>query len=275
MPNLKELLKTMLNEKELSLVPNSYDAIGSIAVFSELKKELGKKEKIIASVLMQNNRHIMTVAKKTKQYSGKYRLPKIKIISGIKTKEALHKENNCIFRLNIEKCYFSPRSASERLRISKLIKPDESVLVMFSGIGVFPIVIAKNSNPKEVFGIEINPIAHKYAEENKKLNKINNLTLIKGDVKKIIPKLEKQKKKFNRIIMPLPKSSSDFLELAKKVSKKGTIIHFYDFSQEKDFPQSSINKIKSKIKNFKVLNSVLCGRYSPYTHRICIDFQLI
>jgi len=31
-----------------------------------------------------------------------------------------------------------------------------------------------------------------------------------------------------------------------KNSKKGTIIHFYDFSQEKDFPEQSINKIKSK-----------------------------
>ena len=274
MPTLKELLKDKLSEKELSLVSNSYDTVGSIAIFAELKKELKKKEKIIAETLIQNNSHILTIAKKTGKYSGKYRLPKINIIAGIKTKEAVHKENNCVFKLNIEKCYFSSRSASERLRLSKLVKNNESVLVMFSGIGVFPIVIAKNSKPKEMYGIEINPACHKYAEENKKLNKVN-ITFLKGDVKKIIPKLQKEKNKFDRIIMPLPKSAEDFLETALKVSKKGTIIHFYDFSQEKDFPEQSINKIKSKIKNFKVLNSVLCGRYSPYTHRVCIDFQII
>ena len=272
MPTLKELLKDKLSEKELSLMPNSYDTVGSIAIFAELKKELKKKEKIISETLMQNNKHILTVAKKTGKYSGKYRVPKINIIAGIKTKEAIHKENNCIFKLDIEKCYFSSRSASERLRLSKLIKNDESILVMFSGIGVFPIVISKNSKPKEIYGIEINPTAHKYAEENKKLNKANNVTFLKGDVKKIIPKI---KNKFDRIIMPLPKSAEDFLETAIKISKKGTIFHFYDFSQEKDFPEQSINKIKSKIKNFKVLNSILCGRYSPYTHRVCIDFQII
>ena len=73
---------------------------------------------------------------------------------------------------NVEKVYFSPRLATERLRIAKLVKKNESVLVMFSGSGAYPLVIAKNSNPNIIYGIEVNPIAHKYAEQNIFLNKI-------------------------------------------------------------------------------------------------------
>ena len=69
---------------------------------------------------------------------------------------------------------------------------------MFSGSGVYPVVISKNTKAKEIYGIEINPIAHKYAEENIKLNKLKNIKLFCGDVKKTIPKLNR---KFDRIFL--------------------------------------------------------------------------
>jgi len=105
-------------------------------------------------------------------------------------------------------------------------------------------VIAKNSNAKEVYGIEINPVAHRYAEENLRLNKINNAKVLLGDVRKIVPKL---KKKFDRIAMPLPRSAEDFLDVALKASRKGTIIHFYDFEHESDIPDKSIEKIQKPL----------------------------
>ncbi len=253
-------------------IPKSFDVIGDILLFQDFSKELIKKEKQISNYLLKKYKNIKVVARKTKKYSGKYRLPKIKIIAGEKRKETLHKENNCVFKLDIEKCYFTPRLANERLRISKLIKNNESILVLGSGMGVYPIVISKNSKAKEVYGIEINPIAHKYALENIKLNKTYNIILLKGDIKKIIPKI---KKKFDRIIIPIPKNATFYLKSILKVSKKNTIIHLYDFSKEKDIPKSSINKIKKYVKNFKALRHVKCGQSSPRIYRVCIDFKLI
>jgi tRNA (guanine37-N1)-methyltransferase len=249
----------------------SFDIIGKIAVFSKLPEEK-KKQKSIANNLLKTNKNIETVLLKTKNFSGKYRLPKYKILAGKKTKEALYKENKSQFKLNLEKCYFSPRLANERMRISKQIKFNEIILVMFSGIAIYPVVISKNSNAKEIYAIEINPEAHEYALKNLELNKINNIKLFKGDVKKIIPKI---KIKFDRIIMPAPKNAYTYLSLIKNKIKKNTIIHLYDFSQEKDFPQKSINKIKNIFKRIKILNTVMCGAYSPYTYRVCIDFQVL
>ena len=146
MVTLKEDLKNKLTEQE---IPTSFDVIGNIAIFSKLTSNL-KKQKLIANALLGLNQNIKTVLLNTKKFSGKYRLPKYKVIAGNKTKETLHNENNCKFKLDVEKCYFSPRLANERLRISKQVKPNEVILVMFSGIAVFSIIISKNSKSKEV-----------------------------------------------------------------------------------------------------------------------------
>lgn len=192
MKQIKELLKDKLTQKELSLVPSSFDIVGSILIFSEFPEELIKKEKIIAEAFLKELKNIKTICKKTKVYSGIYRTPKLKIITGEKTKETIHKENGVLLKLDVEKVYFSTRLSNERLRIAKLVQPEEEILVMFSGCGVYPCVISKNSHAKHIYGIEINPIGHKYAQENLKLNKIKNIELYCGDVKRVLPDLCKK-----------------------------------------------------------------------------------
>lgn len=273
--NLKYYLKNRLTEKERRLAPSSFDVVGDIQIFSEFPKELIKKEKIIGKTILENYSHIKVVLKKTKKYSGKFRLPKLKVIAGEKRKETVCKENDVLLKLDVERVYFSPRMSSERKRIAELIKPNESILVMFSGSAVYPLVIAKNSNCKEVYGIEINPIAHKYALENVKKNKSEDkIKLFLGDVKKIVPKINK---KFNRILMPLPKGGENYLELALNYIKNRGIIHFYDFEHKDEFYKAEekvrIACIKLK-KQFKILKIIKCGQYAPGSYRICVDFQV-
>jgi len=271
--NLKFYLKNKLSNKQLQLVPTSFDVVGDILIFSDFPEELIKKEKIIGNTILENYHHIKTILKKTKKYSGRFRTPKLKVIAGEKRKETTCKENNVLVKLNAEKVYFSPRMASERKRIASLIKQNESVLVMFSGSGAYPLVIAKNTKCKEVYGIEINPIAHRYSLENIKKNKLENkIKLFLGDVRKVLPKLNK---KFDRILMPLPKGGEYFLNLALKIIKKGGIIHFYDFLHEDEFykAESKVKETCNKSnRNFRIIRVVKCGQYSPRFYRVCIDF---
>jgi len=275
MAEIKEILNKKLSKKELDLVPKSFDAIGNILIFSDFPKELKKKEKMIGEEILKNFRQIKTVAKKTGKYSGKFRTPKIKIIAGEKTKETVYKENNCLLKLDVEKCYFSIRLSNERKRICSLVKPNETVLVMFSGVGPYPVVIAKNTKAKEVYGVEINPTAHKYAMDNLKLNKINNVNLFLGDVRKVLPKINN---KFDRILMPLPKDAEDFLDIALKKIKKRGIIHLYTFSElekVKDIAENIKKICLENKKKIKILDTVKCGQYSPYVYRICVDFEVL
>ncbi len=274
--SLKESLKQHLSEKDLGLVPSSFDIVGDIIIFADFPKELKKKEKVIAEKLLELHKNARVVCKKTAKYSGTYRTPKLKIISGEKRKETTHKENAVSIKLNVEKCYFSPRSSTERKRIAEQVKEDEEVLVMFSGVAPYPLVIAKNSKPKSVYGIEINPTAHKYAMENVKKNKLEDkITLFKGDVRKVMPKSGKN---FDRIAMPLPRSAENFLDLAINAAKPKGIIHFYDFLNENEFDKakekidSACRKAKRKC---KILNLVKCGQFGPGVFRICVDFKAL
>lgn len=280
---IKDLLKEKIPKNKLEFLPNSFDIIGTICII-EVKKEVKKYSKLIGETILKLNPNIKSVFKKSSIVKGKYRTHKLNYIAGINNKETIYKENKAIFKLDVEKCYFSPRLSNERLRISKKVKKNESVLVMFSGIGAFNFVILKNSSPKEVFGIEINKIAHKYALENIKLNKIpeNKISLFNGDVKKVLPKINK---KFNRILMPLPKESELFLGIAVKKIKRNGIIHLYTFLEE---PEGKLNKeelkkywnnlikekIKKYIKNSKIIDIVKCGVYGPKIYRVCIDIKI-
>ncbi len=246
----------------------SYDIVGDLIVINDIIK---RKE---AEKLLKTHKNVKVVLVKTKKYSGKFRLPKLKIIAGERRKETIHKENNVRLKLNVEKVYFSSRMSTERKRIYLQVKTGEKILVMFSGCGVYPCVIAKNTKAKEVYGIEINPTAHKYALENLELNKVENVKLFKGDVKKVIPKL---RKKFDRVLMPLPKGGEDYLGVALKAVKKGGIVHFYDFLYEDEFDKA-LEKIKEackkKRKKYKIIKLIKCGQFSPRVYRVCVDFRV-
>tara|TARA_Y100000310_G_C20610864_1_gene777917 strand:+ start:85 stop:894 length:810 start_codon:yes stop_codon:yes gene_type:complete len=255
-----------LTKKQSETAPSSFDVVGDIAIFNDFPKELRSKEKIIAKKLLELHKHINVVTKKTGIYSGRLRTPKITILAGEKRKTTTHKESNCRLSLDIEKCYFSPRSSSERLRIVKKVKKNETILVMFSGVAPLPCIISKNTKAKEIHTVELSKTAHKFALQNIKQNKLNNIILYQGDVKKIVPNI---RKKFDRIIMPLPKSAEGYLDIAlKKLNPRGTI-HLYTFAQEKDF-KGIKKQYKEKFKSVKLTKA---GHYSPGKYRICLDLK--
>ena len=275
MVSLKEALKKKLSKKELESVPSGFDVVGSVAII-EIPDALKKKERLIAQTMIDLFKPVKTVVKKRGIHYGKYRRQKLEVIAGEKTKVAEYKESGVRMKLDLEKCYFSSRLGTERLRVAKLVKPGENVLVMFSGVAPYPLVLAKNARPERICGVELNPVAHKFAEENVKLNKLRNkIHLYKGDVVDIVPAL---KEKFDRIFMPMPKTALTFLETAFKAAKKGTIIHFYTFGREEEF-QEIRQKIKEECKKHKkkcrIFRTVKAGHYAPGVYRVCVDFRLL
>jgi len=271
--NLRSALTKKLRKKDLVFLRTSMDVIGNVAIL-EIPKELEKKEKLIAKEVLRTNKNIRTVLKKGK-HEGVFRTQKLKYLAGEKTTEAVYKENNVTLRLDVEKVYFSPRLSNERKRVYKQVRKGEDVLVMFSGCAPYVCVIAKNTEAKHVTGVEINPEAHNYALQNVLLNKLNNTSVFLGDVRSIIPKLNK---KFDRIIMPLPRSAIHYLDVALKVSRKGTVIHFYDFQKEGE-TNKSVEKIKKACRDAKkkcrVLRVVKCGQAAPREFRFCIEFMIL
>lgn len=274
--SLKQNLGKSLSQEQMAFVKTAHDVIGSVAIL-EIPKDLEKHERVIAETLLKINKNIKTVLKKAAIHEGVFRTQKMIYLTGIDTKETIYKENNVQLKLDVEKVYFSVRLSNERKRIMQQVKKGEEILVMFSGAAPYPIVLSKNTKAKHILGIEINPDGHKYGLENIKLNKCKNVELICGDVHDVAPKLKKENKIFDRILMPLPKTADEFLSDALSLSKKGTTIHFYDFLDDKNFDKAK-EKIdqackKNKIK-YKILDLVKCGQHAPHVYRICVDFEI-
>ena len=272
--NLKQALKTDLPASELDFLIRAYDIIGDIAVI-RIPQELSHREKLIGSTLLDYHKNINVVAKKNGIYDGEYRTISLSVIAGENRTETIHKEFGVRLQLDLSKVYFSARSGTERKRIADLVVSGEKVLVMFSGVAPFPLVVGRHSNPLSITGIELNKIAHGYGRKNLHMNTSNcPITLINGDVREIVPKLNET---FDRIIMPLPHTAQDFLLLALKALRNNGWLHYYDLRPKNDF-QSSLKALHDACDKTNhragTPEFFVCGHTSPRIFRICVDVQV-
>ena len=249
-----------------------YDVIGSIAV---IEAESGIKKEAARLILKQNKR-IKTVLSRASAVSGTYRIRRHSYIAGKKTYISKYRENGCIFNIDLNKAFFSPRLSYERNRISGLVRKNEKVIVMFAGVGPFAIEMARKAPSSEVVAIELNRRAYSYMLKNISENKVKNVVPVLGDVAKVA---SKYKGYADRIVMPLPKDSADFLESAILCAKRNCTVHYYAFSG-RDNPYASAENLIRKVclkhrRNARIISKRIVRPYSPSSVEIVIDFMVI
>ncbi len=271
--DLKQGVSHILTDEEKTHFKRSFDTIGTIAIV-EIDSELRHKQREIAQTLLDTHPAITSVYRKESAHEGQFRTQKVIHLAGEKTTKTIHRENNTQIAVDIGKVYFSPRLANERLRIAKQVQDQEEIIHLFSGCAPYECVIAKNANPSSQLGIELNPIGHALGLENVQRNKCKHITLICGDTKTVLQTITK---KFDRIIMNLPKNAYEYLDDALKLAKKGTNIHYYDFLHEDEFDiaKQRIEKAVSQTEYQADIKGIFtCGTQGVKTHRICVDVQL-
>ena len=126
-------------------------------------------------------------------------------------KEIISNENENI-TINIDKYKFKVNLNSffqinpytyEKMfnHIKKLISSNDVLLDLYSGVGVFSILLSENC--KKIYGIEINENSYKNALENKKINNLENIDFMLGKVEDNLPKI---KEKIDTIIVDPPRN---------------------------------------------------------------------
>ncbi|MFH1308221.1 MAG: methyltransferase domain-containing protein [archaeon] len=248
----------------------SYDTIGKIAIL-KLEGTLSQRKKL-ASGILKERKNIKTVVEKSEKVQGRLRVPKFRHLAGDKTLETIHIESGCRFKLNIGSCYFSPRLSFQRLEIAKQCKKSDKVLVLFAGVAPYSIIIAKKAGSR-VTSVELGRECSKYARENVRLNKLSNVEVIQKDVKKL-----KLSEKFDRIVMPRPQLKESFLRYIWPMTKKGTLVYFYDFSKqdklgkllERIYKESTHSRIKIKILKIKKASEI-----APYKYMYRVEFRVL
>jgi tRNA (guanine37-N1)-methyltransferase len=268
------MLSGMLDKEERKGLARGYELLGSIAII-EISNDLKKKEKRIARALMDANPRIETVLAKVGGVYGVYRKRRLRYIAGTKNYTAVHRENGCTFRFDVRRVFFSSKLAYERSRIISMVRDNEHVVVVGSGVGPFAIEIAKSRKNAKVVGIEPNRYAHGYMLENIKANRTPNVEADLGDVRKVYLK---RRSFADRIIIPMPTSSLRFLNPIVAMAKKRAVIHIYVFGKTGSVLADSWRVIEAHAKmndyRAKRLGHRIVRPYSAKDAELCIDFRI-
>jgi len=261
--DLRFFLKEKLQPKELEKLIKSYDIIGDIAVF-RAPENLRPKSPIVAEAIMKTHKHVRTVLLQAGAVSGEFRLRKLRWIMGERKTETVHREFGCDFKVDLETCYFSPRLSFERMRLARLVKPTDTVLNMFAGVGNFSILMAKHGGAQTVYSIDLNPSAFKFMRENVRLNRVQGQVIpILGDARKVIT--ERLQKAADRVVMPLPEKAYEYLDCAVRALKlEGGWIHYYDFEHATK-KENPVEKVETKVSG-KLQR--LCRKFTASSGRV-------
>jgi len=262
----------------------SLDIIGDIGIIRSLPNTSHSLEKLenFGQSLLHRHKNVKTIFFQSSSVDGTFRLRKLDYILGEKKTQTLHKEHSCVFSVDIENCYFSPRLSHERWRIAQKVMPGEVIVNMFAGVGCFSILIAKKNELVKVYSIDINPIAITFMEKNVRLNRVyNKVTPLLGDAKIIL------KNKLcgiaDRILMPLPEKAYDYLSSAiLSLKKSGGWIHYYDFEYGKK-NVCVLDKTKFKVSEklnslgiaFNIPTSRIIRSIGPNWYQVVLDIHIL
>jgi len=209
-------------------VCNSYDVVGDIAIV-RLTERSRKCSERIAEAIMAVHRNVKTVLAQASAVGGEFRLRSLEYVVGERKTCTVHRESGCLFRVDVEKCYFSPRLSYERMRVARLVRCGETVVNMFAGVGCFSVVMAKHSGVEKVYSVDVNPGAVEQMRENVRMNRVyGRVVPMFGDARKIVE--ERLCHVADRVLMPLPAKSLEYLPYALLALKEnGGWVHYYGF----------------------------------------------
>jgi tRNA (guanine37-N1)-methyltransferase len=279
--NLRVILEDKLEPEEIDALYRSYDIIGDIAVL-RVPETLEGKTRIMAEAVMQTHGRVETVLRQTSPVSREYRLRGLEWVAGERKSETVCKEHGCLFKVDLEKCYFSSRLSHERMRIARQVQPGEIVVNMFAGVGCFSIIIAKHSEAKRIISIDINPNAVRYMQENTTLNRVEDqVVVVQGDARDVIE--GELQGVADRVLMPLPMKAYEYLDCALSALRpQGGMIHYYDFehaSKDEDPATKTEAKVTQKLRGLNIRFQVLFGRIvrttGPRWYQTVVDAKIL
>ncbi|MFQ6076488.1 MAG: class I SAM-dependent methyltransferase family protein [Candidatus Bathyarchaeia archaeon] len=277
---IARVAERVLSEKEAPLLPKGLDVVGDIAIV-KIPDELEEKRFELAEALLQEaGPSIKVVLRQTSPTAGEHRVRGLEWLAGERRMTTVHREYGCRFKVELDKVYFSPRLAYERMRVAKLVQRAErreDIVNMFAGVGSFSIIVARHCEVGKVYSIDINPDAVRLMEENARLNKVDDRVItIEGDAREVI---ETQLQEVaGRVLMPLPERAYEYMDVAIRALKSRGWVHYYDFTHAgrgEDPERRVIDRMSIRLGelevSFEVGSSRVVRGVGPNWYQIAVD----
>lgn len=258
---------------EQALLPSSFDQIGDVLLV-KIPDELRSQEKEIALALLESTPNARVVAHDD-GVTGELRVRALRVLAGEGSTATEHAEYGVRIRVDPATCYFSPRLATERYRVAKLVQPGERVVDLMAGVAPFPLVIAKHSQAARIDAIDLNEAAIAFAKQNAKLNKVDDRVLAERADARVWAR--NHPGVAERVITNLPHSAHAFLEEALRVLKPEGAWHYHCIQSE-DGLGRHLAELASRAREcgreLRVTGTRVVRTYSPSERHYAVDFAV-
>lgn len=234
-----------------------HELVGGIAIMQE-------DDPAGAETLLASRPSLHTIVFAEGEVHGEYRTREFKILAGEPTTRTQVTEHGHTFTVDLAGAYFSARLSTERQRILAQVQDGELVLDMFAGVGPFAITLAKPASL--VVAADLNPKAIGLMLENLETNRIRNVLPLLADARhldRVLPW------KFDRIVMNLPLSGTEFLPEAFRLCQPGGTIHFYSLVSAEGEHTGRIRELGGTVLTERMVRS-----YSPAQWHAVYDVQV-
>jgi len=202
---------------------------------------------------------------------GPLRRPRVRVLAGSGT-ETVHKENGCLFRIDLSRVMWSRGNINERARIPSLVEEGETVVDMFAGIGYFSIPVAVHSDPGSVYSVELNPDSFELLKSNITLNRVEGIIEpIMGDCREVAPELDA-----DRVIMGYVGRTHHFLDAAMECVMDGGVIHYHETAPEAIRFSRPLRRIERAAhpRRVSLLDRRVIKKYSPGVWHVVLDVRV-
>jgi len=169
---------------------------------------------------------------------------------------------------------WSQGNKAEKERLACLVKPKETIVDMFAGIGYFSIMAAKRA--KRLFAIDINPDSIELLRRNVMLNRLDGrVEILEGDCRKFAPLLEGVA---DRIFMGYLFNTEKFLPYAIMMAKDRAFIHLHrnvKTGELESLKKELVRTGKSCGVSVKVDNVQEVKSYAPKVAHVVLDLKVL
>ena len=225
-----------------------------------------------------------------------------------------HKEHDVAIVVDLNACFFSPRLATERLRISKAVGRGERVLCLFAGCGPEALLISAKTACERVVAVESNAVAtaclarsRQTLRRSKGDRVADKLEIVTDDALAELRRRADSGETFDRVTCPRPKGRRDgdrvdgdtddaddgggggggpdgalFLRALLPLLTPTSVVHWTDFAADRELPDCARTRafLERECAAFgagcHVLHCARAGTSSVAArqYRVTVDFRL-
>jgi len=264
----RDLIARRLPPELAAFVPRHYERIGDV-VLLRLPPELGDRRREIAAMFAD-----VLAAKAVlldRGVRGPWREPDVELAFGRDT-ETVHVEDGVRFKLDVARVMLSSGNVAERMRMGRIVRPGETIVDLFAGIGYFALPMAVHGKPARVVACEVNPVAFRYLEENVRLNRAACVEPRLGDCRQTAPAGVA-----DRIVMGYLDGEA-YLDVAMRAARDACVLHYHESTPVEEVPQGPWSRVESSAEEAGFLAELVAVHrvksYAPRIRHVVLDVRL-